>query len=104
MRSLLVVGLVTTALGAAAPALAEGDIGTQGCGAPADVAVWLSQHFDETPLARGVQGDGRLFELYAAKAGATWTVVVTEPGGESCIVNEGTSLEVLPQGAKGPVA
>jgi hypothetical protein len=103
MRTLVVTALLAIGTVVGGPVMAADDIGVEGCGAPADVATWLARHYDEVPLARGVQGDGRLFELYAGKAGATWTVVVTDPSGESCIVNEGTSLEVLPQDAK-PVA
>jgi hypothetical protein len=107
MRTLLVTAFLAVAAStvvAAPVAPAEDEIGLDGCGARADVVSWLAQNFGEAPLVRGVQGDGRLFELYAGKAGATWTVVVTEPGGESCIVSEGTSLELLPQEGRQPVA
>ena len=79
------------------------DIGIEGCGSHASVAGWLARNFTETPLVRGLQGDGQLFELYMAKQGATWTVVVTDPAGQSCIVTEGNSMEVLPHGVKGPM-
>jgi hypothetical protein len=104
MRTLVVAAFAAAALAAGRPALGEDGIGAEGCGARADVATWLARHFEEAPLARGVQGDGRLFELYAGKAGATWTVVVTDPAGESCIVSEGTSLEVLPHDTRSPIA
>lgn len=82
---------------------ADADVGFRGCGSHAAVGRWLKHNFAETPFVRGLQGDGRLFELYMAKQGSTWTVVVTDPAGESCILTEGTSMDVLPQGA-GPVA
>ena len=37
--------------------------GFEGCGSHAAVSRWLSHNFTETPLARGLQGDGRLYEL-----------------------------------------
>ena len=83
---------------------ADADVGFRGCGSHAAVARWLARTFAETPLARGLQGDGRLFELYMAKEGSTWTVVITDPAGESCILTEGTSMDVLPHGAPRPVA
>lgn len=88
------------------PAASDGDedVGFRGCGSHAAVARWLAGNFAELPMARGVQGDGRLFEIYMAKEGATWTVVVTSPAGESCIVTEGTSMELLPGAGSGPVA
>jgi hypothetical protein len=80
----------------AAPAGAEPAAGFRGCGTHAEISVWLAQQFGEAPLARGRQGDGHLLEIYAGKAGQSWTVVVTDPAGESCIVSEGTGLELLP--------
>ena len=85
-------------------AAADEEVGFHGCGSHAAVTRWLSGSFAEAPAVRGVQGDGHLFEVYMAKRGATWTVVVTSPAGESCIVNEGTSLEVLTPAGDGPVA
>ena len=53
---------------------------------------------------RGQQGDGHLLEIYAAKTGDSWTVVVTDPSGESCIMSEGIELELVrPFPAIGPL-
>lgn len=85
------------------PVLDE-DVGFRGCGSHAAVVRWLAGTFSEKPMARGVQGDGQILEIYMAKEGATWTVVVTDPSGESCIVSEGTSMELLPAEPSGPMA
>ena len=97
------VGEPVSGASAAGPAVEE-DVGFRGCGSHAAVARWLAGQFAEAPMARGIQGDGRLFEIYMAKEGATWTVVVTDTAGESCIVTEGTSLELVPGGEGRPVA
>lgn len=119
MRQMLFATVVTFAfaLPAAADPMAAGtvvvppsappageDVGFRGCGTHAAVTRWLAGNFAEKPLARGVQGDGQLLEIYIAKEGSTWTVVVTDPSGASCIVTEGTSFELLPQEVGGPVA
>jgi hypothetical protein len=117
MRHVMVAALLSLTLAAPAAADPAGpavsahpgkaldeDVGFRGCGSHAAVARWLAGNFAEKPLARGLQGDGRLFELFMAKDSGTWTVVVTDSSGESCIVTEGTSLELLPEGASGPVA
>jgi hypothetical protein len=80
------------------------EVGFRGCGTRNEVADWLDRTFGEKPFASGIQGDGRLFELFAASRGQTWTVVVTDPDGESCIMTEGTQLELAPPGPVGPVA
>lgn len=88
-----------------APMAAAGaEVGFRGCGSRADVTDWLDRTFGEKPLARGLQGDGRVYELFAAAGGVTWTVVVTAPDGESCILSEGTGLELSPADKPGPVA
>lgn len=94
---------VQSPLPQAADPAADADVGFRGCGSHAAVGRWLKKSFAETPFVRGLQGDGRMFELYMAKQGSTWTAVVTDPAGQSCIVTEGTSMDVLPQ-ATGPVA
>lgn len=93
--------LLALPLGVAAAAT---DAGFRGCGSRTEVVDWLDRTFGEKPLARGVQGDGRLYELFAAAGGVTWTVVVTAPDGETCILSEGTELELAPFGKAGPVA
>ena len=37
----------------------------------------------------GLESNGRLFEIFAADDGATWTMVVTTPDGASCVVAAG---------------
>jgi len=82
----------------------ETDSGFSGCGSRSEVVDWLDRMFGEKPFARGVQGDGRLYELFAAAGGVTWSVVVTAPDGESCILSEGSELELVPTGKPAPVA
>jgi hypothetical protein len=78
------------------------DVGFRGCGSHAEVSGWLARQFGETPYLRGLQGDGRTVEIYAARSGTSWTIVVTDPGGQSCIASEGTQLELLRAPPAGP--
>ena len=101
-RLAALLGLVM-AWAIAADAVAA-EVGFRGCGTLSEVADWLGRTFGETPFASGIQGGGRLFELFAARRGETWTVVVTDPDGESCIMTEGTQLDLAPPEPVGPVA
>jgi hypothetical protein len=49
----------------------------------------LDGRYSERPVAAGLDVGGRLFEVFAAKDGATWTMVVTTPQGASCVVAVG---------------
>lgn len=49
----------------------------------------LNGRYSEKPVAAGLEVGGRLFEVFAADDGATWTMVVTTPQGSSCVVAVG---------------
>ena len=49
----------------------------------------LKTRYAEAPVAMGVDAKGRLLEVLTDEAGTTWTIMVTQPGGASCIVATG---------------
>ncbi len=49
----------------------------------------LGQRFAEMSVARGLSANGRMVEIYATDDGATWTMVITTPEGQSCVVASG---------------
>ena len=49
----------------------------------------LQAKYSEAPVAMGVDASGRLLEVLATEDGKTWTIMVTKPGGDSCIVATG---------------
>ena len=49
----------------------------------------LQAKYAEAPVAMGVDANGRLLEVLATEDGKTWTIMVTQPGGDSCIVATG---------------
>ncbi|MDH3228894.1 MAG: hypothetical protein OEN55_03775 [Alphaproteobacteria bacterium] len=49
----------------------------------------LDGRYSEKPVALGLEAGGRLFEVFAATDGATWTMVITTPDGASCVVAVG---------------
>jgi len=49
----------------------------------------LDGRYSERPVAFGLEASGRLFEVFAAEDGATWTMVITTPEGASCVVAVG---------------
>lgn len=75
------------------------------CAAHAEIVSGLRERYAEHPRSIAVDLAGRLVELFLAKDGVTWTVVVTRGDGWSCIVAVGESWEFLPEPvAEGPRA
>ena len=54
-----------------------------------DALEVLKAKYAEAPVAMGVDANGRLLEVLATADGKTWTIMVTKPGGHSCIVAAG---------------
>ena len=69
------------------------------CGERAKFIETLSRQYREMPSAFGIAGQRNLMELFVSKSG-TWTMLVTEPTGLSCIVAAGQSWEQFPATAQ----
>jgi hypothetical protein len=55
----------------------------------------LEEKYTEVPVAIGLANNGRLVEVLASEDGATWTILVTTPGGPTCMVSAGENWRVL---------
>ena len=90
-RTLVTVGLVAATLVATGAASAQ-----QVCGPREAAKDQLEKQFKEQVVGRGLASSGKaMFELFVSENG-TWTVVVSEPRGRSCILASGESWEHLP--------
>ena len=58
------------------------------CMKHADLEVVLEKH-KESQAAIGVASNGSLIQVYATADGATWSIVMTNPQGVSCVVAVG---------------
>jgi hypothetical protein len=72
------------------------------CDGHDDLAAWLAETFREQRVGYGVAGTAMIVELFASPRG-TWTMLLTDVNGRSCIVAAGEGWEVevatLGQGA-----
>lgn len=55
----------------------------------------LATRFDEHPVSIGVTATGSLLEVLASPEG-TWTIIVTVPGGPTCLVSSGDGWHNAP--------
>ena len=53
----------------------------------------LKEKYDEQPLAFGLTNDGRVIEIFAMSDGKTWTMLITDARGISCVVTSGENWQ-----------
>jgi hypothetical protein len=80
---------LAAALVAASSASAQAQ---QDCGPHDDLVAHLGDKYQERQLGYGTVGDVAIMEFYVSDTG-TWTVIVTDVAGESCIVAAGEGWE-----------
>lgn len=82
MRAFILALLVSVT-----PAVAQ-----QAC-APHDViSGGLKAKYGETVQSRGLDGQGRLVEVYASDETGSWTITYTLPDGMTCLVASGSDF------------
>ena len=54
-----------------------------------DFRLELHRNFSEAPVAIAIANNGALIELYAKRDRSSWTLMMTRPGGTSCVLAAG---------------
>ncbi len=65
------------------------------CMAHDEFRVELHRNFSEAPVAIAIANNGALIELYAKRDKSSWTLVMTRPGGLSCVLVAGEDWNEL---------
>ncbi len=66
------------------------------CGPRDAVIELLGNQFDEKTVAIGLASSGGVIEVLASNDGQTWTIMLTTPDGNSCVVASGEAwIEIL---------
>ena len=73
---------------AASPALADVI-----CNPRSEFVEHLKEKYDEQSFAFGLNNDGRLLELFATSDRKTWTLLITDTRGISCVVTSGENWQ-----------
>ena len=89
--SLLAISMVLTVWATTNPVAAQ-----TVCKARSEVAERLAGDFAEAPIAAGLASSGEVIEVFTSGDGSTWTIVMTRPGGTSCLVAAGEAWMALP--------
>jgi hypothetical protein len=88
MRTICTILLLFAAIAAEAQATR--------CGPPGQMASYLTEIWGESVHVRGLAVNGGLVEIWGNAETGTWTITVTTPGGQSCMVASGGDFTVEP--------
>ena len=67
----------------------------QACASRADVVERLAGKYREAPIAIAMEQNGNVIEVFVS-ANGTWTIIVTTPGGTTCLVASGGHWQAIP--------
>ncbi len=62
---------------------------TRQCDQRAKVLGHLAQKYKEAPIAVGVTSSGGIVEVLTTGDGETWTIILSDPNGTSCLIAAG---------------
>ena len=95
----IALGVVLVGL-TALPAAAE-EAQEPVCGVHQDVLEWFKHSYRETPVSIGLAANGTVIEVLKSAEG-TWTIVMTQPNGISCLMAAGEGWQEVntPKGVK----
>ncbi|NBB83026.1 MAG: hypothetical protein GVY28_06420 [Alphaproteobacteria bacterium] len=96
--------LLSALLAATAPATAAAT--EESCATRESILAYLAKEYAEQPVAMGLANSGGMIEVLTNSAGTSWTILLTKPDGETCMVAAGEGWETLPMAevATGPEA
>lgn len=69
------------------------------CGERADLLTLLEQKYGERPVSFGLSNRGVVLEITASDSGS-WTFLVTDGTGKTCVVDVGEGWTILPPDKK----
>ncbi len=92
----LAAAAVLSAPETTAQAQSQGPAPAKQCDQRARVLGHLAQKYKEMPVAIGVTTSGGMVEVLTTGDGGTWTIILSNPNGTSCLVAAGEGWRALP--------
>ncbi len=65
------------------------------CGERRALVATLEKTYSETPVSVGLASNGAIIEIFASPTG-TFTIILTQPNGLTCVMAAGENWEDLP--------
>ncbi|KPQ18224.1 MAG: hypothetical protein HLUCCO18_02435 [Rhodobacteraceae bacterium HLUCCO18] len=96
--TILITALAGFACGTLGPSIAAAQ---SLCGAREAVVDMLGSRYGETVRSVGLAGRDRIVEVFASEDTGSWTIVVTDTAGVTCLVASGQHYEQVAAGPEG---
>ncbi|MEI2297532.1 hypothetical protein [Ensifer sp. MJa1] len=93
IRGLIGAGLLAT--GVTAHSIPASSQIAVNCADRAQVSDFLARQYQEKPAATALINPQAIMEVYASDSGS-WTLIVTDVNGRSCVILAGKNWEALP--------
>ncbi len=93
MQRLFIASLLATA--AILPPAGTASATPKVCSDHSKVLDKFAEVYKENRVAGGLTRDGRLVEVLSTDDGRTWTIVVSQPNGETCVIMAGEGWRKL---------
>jgi len=71
------------------------------CGSHASIVDTLKKKYGETAHSIGLVSDQGVMQVFVSEANGTWTILMTNPQGQACLLAAGKGWEQLKQQASG---
>lgn len=90
-KQMLVLSLLVTS--ALALAATQAPAQSRNCAQHEQVVQRLAETYGESRQVIGVASNGTVMEVYADPDAGGWSIVITQPGGPSCLVASGQNYQ-----------
>ena len=70
--------------------------GQEVCPPRHEIEDYLAAEFQERPVASGIANNGGVIEVFSSDELGTWTIIITMPTGQSCMIAAGQDWENQP--------
>jgi hypothetical protein len=85
--------LMSFGIGAMMLAVNDANAQARNCADHAQIVERLAESYGESRQSIGLGSDNAVVEVFASVETGSWTIVVTRPGGPSCLVAAGQSFQ-----------
>ena len=96
LTAALVLGTAAAAITVTTAPVTTATAQEMACGAREEMVERLQRSFGEAQTGLGLISEARILEVWSSEETGTWTILMTEAGGQSCMVAAGEAWKTVP--------
>ena len=96
LAAVLVLGTATTVVGATSISATEAAPQDLACGSREEMTGRLKQAFGEAQTGLGLVSAAQVLEVWSSEETGTWTILMTDTSGQTCLVAAGEAWKTVP--------